>query len=341
MPNLCSFVRDALAKVHVVASLVLFGSLLSAPPAADAQQAGKLYRVGLLNAASSAINRPYTDMFLDELRVLGWQEGKNFVLVDRYADGKIERLTELAGELVAGNVDVILAPNHDGVVAARRATSTIPIVMMTPADPVGSGFVSSLARPGGNVTGTSLLVGPDVIGKHLDLLKQAIPQASQVTVLSNAANGSHPIQIKRLESVGHLLGVQIQPVAVRMPEELEGAFASMAGGKASALLVLADPIFFAHRQRIVELAARHKLPAMYVIQGHVQVGGLMEYSPDLIALIRRSAHYIDKILKGAKAESLPVEQPTTFALVVNLKAAKALGLTLPQSFLLRVDRVIE
>jgi len=320
----------------------LAGGLLAGPLAADAQQSGKLFRIGVLG------NVPLTDpegarvwgAFIQGLRELGYVEGRNITIEFRSSDGKYERLPELAAELVRLKVDVIVAPAGQNVVAAQRATRTIPIVMSGLTDPVGSGLVTSLGRPGGNVTGLSGF-STEIVGKQLELLKEMAPKVSRVAILWNPANQSHPLLLREAEAAARLLRVQLQTLEARGPDDFEMAFAAVTRERAGALLVAADGMFLLHRARIADLAAKTRLPAMYGLREYVDAGGLVVYGPSLRENFRRAATYVDKILKGAKPADLPVEQPTKFELVINLKTAKALGLTIPRSLLLRADQVIE
>jgi putative ABC transport system substrate-binding protein len=282
----------------------------------------------------------FFDAFRQGLRELGWVEGQNIAIEHRLAEGKLDRLPHLAAELVRLKVDVILATSSPPAVAAKNATRTVPIVMATSADPVGQGLVASLARPGGNVTGLSFSVGLEVVGKELELLKETVPTVRRVAVLSNPANPGHALAIKNVQSRARALGVQLVLLEARDPNEFEPAFAAMARERAGALLVVPDAVFGLHRARLQGLAAKSRLPAMYGLREHPETGGLMSYAVDLRESFRRSATYVDKILKGAKPGDLPIEQPTKFELVINLKTAKALGLAIPPSVLVRADEVI-
>jgi putative ABC transport system substrate-binding protein len=318
--------------------------LLAASVAAEAQTTAKIARIGYLTAADVA-TAPYhlREAFLKGLRDLGYVEGRNLVIEYRSADGKIERLPALAAELVALKVDVILAPASAHVLAAKQATSTIPIVFTSSGDPVASGLVTSLARPGGNVTGLSIVIA-DLVGKCLEQLAQAVPGVSRVAVLWNPGDSPERTErdtLKRAEAAGRALGVRLQFVEVRGPVDFDRAFSEMTGARAGALTVLPSTMFFGERRRLVDLAAKNRLPAVYSSRDFVDAGGLMSYGPDYADVFRRAATYVDKILKGAKPGDLPVEQPTKFELVINLKTAKALGLTIPPSLLLRADQVIE
>ena len=323
------------------AVLILLPALLAAPPATDAQQAARVPRIGFLSAATG-VSSPALDAFRQGLRELGWVEGQSIVVDHRFAEPRSNRLPELAAELVQLKVDIIVAETTQGVAAAKNATTTIPIVMISgSADPVGLGFVASLARPGGNVTGLSYSVGPEIVGKQLELLKEVIPKVRRMATLSNPTNPVQPLFIREVNGAARSLGVQLHHLEVRGPDELEGAFATMAKARVEALLVVADAAFHLHRTRLADLAARRRLPAAYGTRASVEAGGLMSYGPSVSDLFRRSASFVDKILKGAKPGDLPVEQPTTFEIVVNLKTARALGLTIPPSLLRRADGVIE
>ena len=317
------------------------GGLLAAPLAAGAQQAGKVYRIGYLASYSSTTAPHRIEPFRQGLRELGWVEGKNIVIEYRWAEGRYERLPDLAAELVRLKVDVIVAAPTAAAVAAKNATGTIPIVMLGASDPVGLGLIASLARPGGNVTGVSYSVGVETFGKELELLKEIVPKVRRVAILSNPASPVQPLFIREVNGAARSLGIQLQLLEVRGPNEFEGAFAAMAKERVGALLVVADAMFIFHRTRLAALAARSRLPAAYGVRASVEAGGLMSYGPSVRDLFRRSATFVDKILKGAKPGDLPVEQPTKFELVINLKTAKALGLMIPQALLQRADEVIQ
>jgi putative ABC transport system substrate-binding protein len=313
--------------------------MLLVPLTADAQQAGKVARIGFLETGSASTS---LDAFRQGLRELGWVEGQNIVVDYRFAEGRSDRLPDLAAELVRLKVDIIVAVGGPGVAAAKNATETISIVMIAGgADPVGLGFVASLARPGGNVTGLSFSVGPEISGKWLELLKEIVPKVRRVAILSNPANPSHPLVIREANVAARSLGVQLQLLEARGPDEFDGAFAAMAKERVGALLVVADSMFIFHRTRLAALAARSRLPAAYGVRVHVEAAGFMSYGPSIRDLYRHSATFVDKILKGAKPADLPVEQPTKFELVINMKTAKALGLTIPRLLLLRADEVIQ
>jgi putative ABC transport system substrate-binding protein len=317
---------------------LLLGFLV-VPLATEAQQAGKVVRIGRLAPISASIDGRVLEGFRQALQDRGWVEGQNLAFEYRYADGQLERLPALAAELVRLKVDVILAGSTPGALAAKHATSTIPIVMATTGDPVGGGLVPSLARPGGNLTGVTAL-GEAVIGKRLELLTEAVPGVTRVAVLTDPASPySGPFR-HEVERAARALGVELHVLEGRDPGEFEPAFAAMRSEGAQALMMGMDPIFATHRRRIVELAAQSQLPTMYGLWEFVEVGGLMFYGESLPHMYRRAATFVDKILKGVKPADLPVEQATTFEFVINLKTAQALGLTLPPMFLFQADEVI-
>jgi putative ABC transport system substrate-binding protein len=291
---------------------------------------------------SPSFSQPYIETGRRAFRELGYVEGQNIRLEMRFGDGQPERLPDLAAELVKLNVDLIIAAGDPAIAAARRTTSTIPIVMVAAGDPVGGGWVASLARPGGNITGTTFL-SSELAGKRLELLKDIFPQASRVAVLWNPNNPGWLPDVTETKIAGEQLGLRLQFVEARSLSELEVAFSAMMKEKATALVVLSDPWFFGRerRQRIVDFASKNRLPSMYELQVFVDDGGLMSYGPSLFNMVERSAYYVDRILKGAKPADLPVERPTKFELVVNLKTAKQIGLAIPPSVLARTDKVIK
>ena len=317
-------------------------AMLAAPPlVANAQPAGNVPRIAYLNSSSAAGATGVVESFRLGLRELGYIEGQNILVEYRWADGRFERLSALAAELARSNVDVIVAQNTVAALATKHATSTIPIIVVTAGDPVGSGLVASLARPGGNVTGLSLFPTLAISGKQLDLLKQAFPTLSHVGVLANPANPPTADLLTETELAARSLGLKIRIVHVREPKQFDDAFATMKNERVSGLSVIADPLVNDSRGRIVAFAATNRLPAIYPYRTFVDAGGLMSYGPDTSDLSRRAATYVDRILKGAKPAELPIEQPTKFELVVNLKTAKALGLTIAPSVLLRANHVIQ
>jgi len=313
-----------------------------APPVADAQQVGKVVRIGVLAntpPTTPAVARNW-EAFRQGLRERGWVEGQNLVIEYWWAPGQAERFPSLAAELMSLNLDLIVAATTQGAQAAKQATSTIPTVMVYVSDPVGAGLVASLAQPGGNITGPAFVVGQEIVGKHLQLLKEVVPTLSRVAVLLYP-DSSSAAYLRATQVAAPVLGVTLHVVEAQRPTELEGAFAAMTRERAGAFLVLPHPFTYAHARRIVELAAKSQLPAVYPYREFVEAGGLMAYGTNAPDMFRRAATYVDKILKGAKPADLPVEQPTQFELVVNLKTAKALGLTIPQSVLLRADDLIQ
>ena len=320
---------------------MLTGGIVVAPHAAETQSTAKIGRIGYLTP-SLAANPHLHEAFRQGLRDLGYVEGRNLVIEFRDAEGKHERLPALAAELVALRVDLIAAINTPAVLAAKQTTTTLPIVFAAVGDPVGSGLVTSLARPGGNVTGPSGFA-PELGGKRLELLKQAVPGVSRVAVLwQPGAFGERTEKdmLKGAEATARALGVRLQFVEARGPADFDRAFSDMTRARAGALTVLPSAMFLGERSRLVDLAAKNRLPAVYPPREYVDAGGLMSYGSNAADSFRRAATYVDKILKGAKPGDLPVEQPTKFELVINIKAAKALGLTIPDSLLKRADEVI-
>jgi putative tryptophan/tyrosine transport system substrate-binding protein len=323
--------------MKVAAFLVLLAiGFLTAPLTAEAQQATKVHRIGWLSAGE---RDPYMEAFLEGMRTLGYVEGQNFVMEYRYAAGQYERLPALAAELVRLKVDVLMVVSTPAALALKNATTTIPIVMTGVGDPVGSGLVASLARPGGNVTGLVAL-STELAGKQLEFLKDVLPTVSRVALLWNPTNPANALQVREADVAAQALGVQLHRVEVRSPDAFDSAFAAMTSAHAGALLVVADSMFFQHRRRLAELAATSHLPTMHNIRPFVEAGGLMAYGPSTLDIRRRAAIYVDKILKGAKPADLPVEQPTKFELVINLKTAQALGLTIPPAVLFQADEVL-
>ena len=321
-----------------VFGLIVALGILAAPLAPAAQQPTKVPRIGFLAWGSPPPADRYGESFRQGLRDLGYVEGQNIVVEYRWAEGRSDRAADLAAELVRLKVDVIVAFATPAILAAQNATKTTPIVMGVAADPVGTGFVANLARPGGNITGLSLM-SPDLAGKRLELLREVLPGIARVAFLASGRSPAGRLFVQETQVAAQKLGVQIQPVVVGGPEEFESAFAAMRRERAGALIV--QPLFTEHRQRIVALAARHRLPIISDSREFADAGGLMSYGPNLREIYRRAATYVDKILKGAKPADLPVEQPTRFEMVINLKTAKALGLTIPPSVLVRADQVIQ
>jgi putative tryptophan/tyrosine transport system substrate-binding protein len=332
--------RPVVARVPAAFQRFALAVLVALPLAVDAQGARTIARIGYLNAASAPAAAQVVDAFRQGLRELGYIEGQNLSIEYRWADGRFERLPALAQELVRRGVDVIVAPNTPAALAARQATSTIPVVFVFSGDPVGSGLVHSLARPGANVTGLSLTPTDAIGGKQLELVKQVIPAVDRVAVLANPANPPTQGLLAETERAARLLGMQLHVVPVSSLDGLDAAFEAINRAGVAALSVIADPLLNQHRARIVAFAAKNRLPAIYPYSSFVEEGGLMSYGVNLLDLSRRSASYVDRILKGAKPAELPIEQPTRFEWVIHLGTAKALGLTIPQSVLLRADQVI-
>ena len=320
--------------------MLMGGTAATWPLAARAQMQRKMARIGYLGAGIRTASPNPRDAFLQGLRDLGYVEGQNFVLVDRYAEGQQERLPELAAELVRLEVDIIVAPTSGSAKAARDATRTIPIVMAASGDPVGLGLVAGLARPGGNVTGPSMM-NAEIIGKRMQLLKEVVPGLARVAVLANSINPIHTLFWRETEPAARELGLELQPVEARVPDEFGAAFAAATRGKAGALIAFDDALTYNYRARVVALAAASRMPALYGYREFPDEGGLMSYGANMASHYRHAAGYVDKILRGAKPGDIPVEQPTKFDLIVNLKVAKALGLELSPSLLARADEVIE
>jgi putative ABC transport system substrate-binding protein len=317
----------------------LGGAAMAWPLAARAQRARKTHTIGFLSPAM-AVFTAYSTVLFNALRELGWIEGQNIAIERRYAENRLERLPELAAELVHLNVEVIVATGTLGPLAAKRATSAIPIVMTAAGDPLASGLVASLAHPGGNVTGLSLMV-PDIAGKRLELLREIVPRLVNVAVLWNAANPYPAIVFKETQTAAQKLGIEVQSLEVRSPDDFNGAFEKARRQRPDALIEVEDPLTNSLHKRIVEFAAAEQLPSLHGIREEVETGGLISYGASVPDLFRRAAGYVDKILKGAKPADLPVEQPTTFELVINLKTARALGIDVPPTLLARADKVIE
>ena len=307
---------------------------------AQAQQPAKIPRIGYLEAVSPSIGAVRSEAFRQGLRELGYVEGKNIVTEYRYAEGKRDRLPALAAELVRLKVDVIVTAGASATRAAKKATSTIPIVMAQDSDPVGKGVVASLARPGGNITGLSTLA-PEISGKQLELLKEILPKLSRVAVLGTSTRPGNAQTLREVELAAGAFKVEVRYLDVLDPKKIETAFGAARKERADAVLVLAGRILISHRTQVVELAVKSRLPAIYPFPVYVEAGGLMSYGVRRSDLFRRAATYVDKILKGANPGELPIEQPTKFQLVINLKTAKALGLTIPPEVLYRADIVIK
>lgn len=309
--------------------------------AARAQPTAKVYRIGFLLTAARNEVEDLSRVLDDGLKELGYVEGRNIVLERRFAGGAQDRLPALAAELVRLNVDVIVTGSNPVIAAVQQATQTIPVVMAASRDPVGAGFIASVARPGGNITGLSNDPAPEIVGKNLELFKEAVPRASRVALLWNPVPPGADTYKKIVETAARKLAITLQVVEVRRRDELESAFAAMVRERADGLMVLPDPVTFTARSQVVLLAAKHRLPAVYWQREYVDIGGLMSYGSSLAYQFRRAAVYVDRILRGAKPGDLAVEQATKFELVINLNTAKTLGLTIPPSLRLRADYIIE
>ena len=327
-------IRCPLGLIGIVALIIVV-----APLPADAQQAQPIPRLGFLASASADVTQSLLAAFQQELRALGYVEGKTILIESRYAAGDFARLPDLAGELVHLPVDVILTEGAPAAQAAQQRTTTIPIVIGNAGDPAGMGLVASLARPGGNITGLSQM-SPELMGKRLELLKEMVPSASRVAVLFNPVNPASPLQLKELQATAPTLGVTLLPFEAQVAHDIDRAFTAMHQERVEALIVMGDAMLGTHQSRVVELAAQARLPATYNLRAFVDAGGLMSYGTHVEDLYRRAATYVDKILKGTKPADLPVEQPTKFALIINLKTAQALGLTLSPTLRMLADEVI-
>ena len=327
-------------KKAAVPSILVGVILFTVAVIAEAQQAGKVSRIGYLITSSPSAIAPRMDVFQQGLRELGYVEGKNIVIERRHAEGKLDRLPELAAELVQLNVDVIVTSGPTATRPAKGATSTIPIVMTFDDDPVGSGFVASLARPGGNITGLSTLA-PEISGKQLELLKETVPRLFRVAAFGTSTRQGTAQALKEMELAAGAFAVKLQYLDIQDPKDIETAFRAASKGQADGLLVLQSPVFNSQRAQIADLAQKSRLPAAYPRREFVEDGGLMSYGVSISDLDRRAATYVDKILKGAKPADLPVEQPTKFEFIINLKAAKQIGLTIPPNVLVRADKVFK
>ena len=316
----------------------LAGAVMLSPVAADAATPAKARRIGLLMSTTPVAASHIVTAFADGLRELGHVEGKNVVLEYRWAEGKPERFAEMASDLVRHKVDVIVASSQAAALVAQRATKTIAIVMVNAADPVEVGLVTRLGRPGGNVTGLSQQLTPEIRAKQVQLLKEALPKVSRVAVLRSPAT---TVDLREYEAAGQAFALRVQFVEVRGADDLGRAFAAMARDRVEALLVPGDVLLFTERQRVAALAREHRLPGIYSLREFTEAGGLMSYSARISEQFRRAAVYVDKILRGASPATLPVESPSQYELVINLKTAKALGLTIPQSLMVRADELIQ
>jgi ABC-type uncharacterized transport system substrate-binding protein len=318
---------------------LLGGAAATWPLAARAQQSGKLPTVGYMGATTPSAQSQWTAAFIQRVRELGWIEGRTIAVEYRWTEGRTERAAEIAAEFVQRKVDVIVTSGTGMVLAAKQATSVIPIVFAATGDPVGTGLVTSLARPGGNVTGLSNQV-PDLVGKRLELLREVVPSLGRLALLANVGNPVVILEIDQIQASARTIALEVIPLEIRRGEDIVPAFEALKD-RAEALYIVIDPLTNTHRVRINTLALAERLPTMYAIREGVEAGGLMSYGPNIPDLFRRAADYVDKILRGTKPGEIPVEQPTKFDLVINLTTAKALGLTVPPTLLARADEVIE
>jgi putative ABC transport system substrate-binding protein len=327
-------------RLKLLALLLLANAILASSHLAEAQQPGKLPRIGYLAGATPSGVSARTEAFRQGLRELGYVEGKNIAIEWRFAEGKLDRLAGLAAELVRLKVDIIVSGGADVTLVVKEVTVTIPIVMTQDRDPVGSGFVASLARPGRNITGLSLL-SPELSGKRLELLKEIVPKLARVAVFGTSTRPGSALDLKEIELAAGVLGVKLQYSDVLNPKDIETAFRAASKGQADGVLMnVSGPVATSRRTEIAELAVKSRLPVIYTRQEYVEDGGLLSYGVSIKDLDRRAATYVDKILKGAKPADLPVEQPKKFEFIINLKAAKQIGLTIPPNVLARADRVI-
>jgi putative ABC transport system substrate-binding protein len=325
---------DRRAFIYAVAGGVL------APLAAEAQRAGKVYRIGFLGNSTPALEANLVGRFREGLRDLDYVEGLNVLIEYRWAEGKYERFPALIAELIALKVEVIVTAGTPASLAVKKATTSIPLVMVAVGDPVATGLVASLARPGGNITGLTS-IAEEMEGKRLELLREVAPKVSHIAVLWNAGSPIQVIQEREMQAAIRVVGMKMLSLGVRTAEQIEDAFATMVRERPGALFVLADRLFLHHRTRIMDFAAQHRLPGVHAYRELVEAGGLMSFGPSYAGMHRRAAYFVDRILRGAKPADLPVERPSKFDLVINLKTAKALGLTIPPSLLQRADEVIE
>jgi putative ABC transport system substrate-binding protein len=330
--------KERMNKKIIVAFLITLNLAFVLP--AESQQAKKLPRIGYLSGTSPSVNSARVEAFRQGLRELGYVEGKSIVIEWRYAEGKLDRLPALAAELVRLKVDVIVASAPPPTRSAKQATATIPIVMSYDDDPVGNGFVASLARPGGNITGLATLA-PELSGKQLELLREIVPKLSRVAVLGNATRPGSPQALREINLAADAFGIQLQYLEIQTPKDIEIAFRAATKEQADAVLVMQTPVLISQRRQVADLAVKSRLPTIYGRPEYVEDGGLMSYATSFTDLSRRSAIYVDKILKGAKPADLPVEQPMKFEFIINLKAAKQIGLTIPPNVLARADKVIK
>jgi putative ABC transport system substrate-binding protein len=321
--------------------VALLGGVVAAWPfAARAQHGGKIPRIGFMGNSTAALEANLIGAFRQGLRDHGYEEGRNVEIVFRWAEGRYERFPALISELIAANVDVIVTAGTPATLALKKATSTVPVVMAAVGDPVGTGIVPNLARPGGNITGLST-IAPDLEGKRLELLREIVPHLARVAFFLNPANDFHTVSMRQALAAAQALNIELHPCEVSKSEDLADAFAAIVKDKPNGLLILADRIFLHNRQRMMDFATENRLPSVNAYRELVEAGGLMSYGPSYEETHRRAADYVDRILRGARPGDLPIEQPTRFTLIVNLKAAEALGLEVPPTLVARADEVIE
>jgi putative ABC transport system substrate-binding protein len=320
--------------------LYVLGAAAVTPVAAQAQQAAKIRRIGFLGNSTAALEANLVGPFRNELRVLGYEEGRNIHIEYRWADGNYSRFPSLVAELLAANVEVIVTAGTPATLAVKRATSTVPLVMVAVGDPIGVGIVQSLARPGGNITGLSS-IAPELEGKRLELLREIVPTLSHVAVFWNPANAFHISSMTQVRVAAEKLQLKLLNLAVSKTEDLDGAFDAILSAKPQALLILADRVYLHNRKRMMDFATANRLPSVLPYRELVEAGGLMSFGPSYEDMHKRAADFVEKILRGAKPNDLPVELPTKFDLRVNVKAAEAIGVKIPEAFLLRADQVIE
>ena len=319
---------------------LLGGAAATWPLAARAQKPAKIPRIGFLGNSTATMEANLIGPLRDGLRELGYEEGRNVIIEFRWADGKYDQFPALVAELLAAKVDVIITAGTPATLAIKKATSTVPLVFIAVGDPVGTGVVPNLGRPGGNITGLSS-IAPDLEGKRLELLREVVPKLSHVAFFLNPANAFHTASMRQARVAAQSLGIKLQPMEVNKSEQLDGAFASIVKEKPDALLILADRVFLHNRKRMMEFAIQQRLPSVNAYRELVEAGGLISYGPSYEDMHRRAAVYVDKILKGTKPADLPIEQPTKFTLLINLKTAKTLGLTVPPTLVARADELIE
>jgi putative tryptophan/tyrosine transport system substrate-binding protein len=319
----------------------LAAGLLAGPRSTRAQKPGKVWRIGFMEAGAPAANRHFLEAFKRGLRELGYVDGQNVVLVERWADGQVDRFPTLLNELIQLKADTIVVSSTAGAVAAKTVVTTIPVVFVGVQDPLGVGLVASLGRPGGNLTGFSQAEEDGLVGKRIELFKEAVPPIPRLALIWNPTAPGVALRLDEARTVAAKIGVSLRPFEVRDAKDFDGVFAEMTKERITRLMVLADPLTVRNRVQIVDLAAKARLPAIYPFLEFAHAGGLMAYGPSIPELFRRAAGYVDKIVKGARPADLPVEQPTKFDLVINLKTAKTLGLTIPRPILARADEVIQ